>query len=160
MDCTALPPDNIRKSTRFERRAREGSGFLAGGFEVTGKVKRAAALGALFFGGASVLSLADWSISRLKRFLPHKSRELVWLILQYNHGSFRCMKKTLHIDEKTLREAREACGASTDTDTVRLGLEALIRQAAYQRLRRLRGSEKRVAEVPRRRETGRRGETR
>jgi hypothetical protein len=61
------------------------------------------------------------------------------------------MKKTLHIDEKTLREAKEACGASTDTETVRLGLEALIRHAAYQRLRRLRGSDKGAADVPRRR---------
>jgi hypothetical protein len=61
------------------------------------------------------------------------------------------MKKTLHIDERTLREAKEACGASTDTETVRLGLEGLIRHAAYQRLRRLRGSEKGAADVPRRR---------
>jgi len=61
------------------------------------------------------------------------------------------MKKTLHIDEKMLREAKEACGASTETETVRLGLEALIRQAAYQRLRKLRGSEKDAADVPRRR---------
>jgi hypothetical protein len=61
------------------------------------------------------------------------------------------MKKTLHINEKTLLEAKEACGASTDTETVRLGLEALIRHAAYQRLRRLRGSEKDAADVPRRR---------
>jgi Bacterial antitoxin of type II TA system, VapB len=64
----------------------------------------------------------------------------------------RCMKKTLHIDEKTLREAKDACGASTDTETVRLGLEALIRHAAYQRLRKLRGSEKGAVDVPRRRE--------
>jgi len=63
------------------------------------------------------------------------------------------MKKTLHIDEETLREAREACGASTDTETVRLGLEALIRHSAYQRLRKLRGSETIVADVPRRRES-------
>jgi hypothetical protein len=61
------------------------------------------------------------------------------------------MKKTLHIDENVLREAKEACGASTDTETVRLGLEALIRHEAYQRLRKLRGTEKRVADVPRRR---------
>jgi hypothetical protein len=66
------------------------------------------------------------------------------------------MKKTLHMDEKTLREARQACGASTDTETVRLGLEALIRHAAYQRLRKLRGSEKGATDVPRRRaEAGR-----
>jgi len=61
------------------------------------------------------------------------------------------MKKTLNIDEKMLQEAKQACGASTDTETVRLGLEALIRHAAYQRLRQLRGSEKGAADVPRRR---------
>lgn len=60
------------------------------------------------------------------------------------------MKKTLRIDEATLREAR-ATGAATDTETERVGLEALIRQAAYQRLRKLRGSEKQVLDVPRRR---------
>lgn len=58
------------------------------------------------------------------------------------------MKKTLHIDEATLRDAKKACGASTDTETVRLGLEALIRHAAYERLRKLRGSEPRAADVP------------
>jgi alkylhydroperoxidase family enzyme len=63
------------------------------------------------------------------------------------------MKKTLNIDEQILEEAKAVTGASTDTETVRLGLEALIRQAAYQRLRRLRGSEKGAADVPRRRET-------
>jgi Arc/MetJ family transcription regulator len=62
------------------------------------------------------------------------------------------MKKTLHIDEKLLGEARAASGASTDTDTVRLGLEALVRHAAYQRLRALRGSEPGAKDVPRRRE--------
>jgi len=61
------------------------------------------------------------------------------------------MKKTLNIDEKTLHEAKTACGVSTDTETVRLGLEALIRHAAYQRLRQLRGSEKNAVDVPRRR---------
>jgi Arc/MetJ family transcription regulator len=62
------------------------------------------------------------------------------------------MKKTLHIDDSLLREARTATGAATDTETVRLGLEALVRQAAYQRLRALRGSESRAADVRRRRE--------
>lgn len=61
------------------------------------------------------------------------------------------MKKTLHIDEVTLRDAKKACGASTDTETVRLGLEALIRHAAYERLRKLRGSEKAATDVARRR---------
>jgi len=62
------------------------------------------------------------------------------------------MKKTLHIDEQLLREAKTACGVTTDTDTVRLGLEALVRHAAYERLRALRGSEPRARDVPRRRE--------
>ncbi|HVH58555.1 MAG TPA: type II toxin-antitoxin system VapB family antitoxin [Vicinamibacterales bacterium] len=62
------------------------------------------------------------------------------------------MKKTLHIDDRLLREARAASGAKTDTDTVRLGLEALVRHAAYRRLSALRGTEPRAREVPRRRE--------
>lgn len=62
------------------------------------------------------------------------------------------MKKTLHIDDQLLRAARAASQASTDTETVRLGLEALVRHAAYQRLRALRGSEPDARDVPRRRE--------
>ena len=62
------------------------------------------------------------------------------------------MKKTLHIDERLLRNAKSACGAKTDTDTVRLGLEALVRHGAYERLRALRGSEPHAREVRRRRE--------
>lgn len=62
------------------------------------------------------------------------------------------MKKTLHIDAALMTQARTACGASTDTETVRLGLQALVRQSAYQRLRSLIGSEPAAADVPRRRE--------
>lgn len=62
------------------------------------------------------------------------------------------MKKTLHIDERLLRDARSASGAKTDTDTVRLGLEALVRHGAYERLRALRGSEPQARPVRRRRE--------
>jgi Arc/MetJ family transcription regulator len=65
------------------------------------------------------------------------------------------VKKTLHIDEALLKEARLAAGATTDTDTVRLGLEALVRHAAYERLRALRGSEPDAKVVPRRREAPR-----
>lgn len=65
------------------------------------------------------------------------------------------MKKTLHIDGELLKEAKAACGASTDTDTVRLGLESLIRHAAYQRLREFIGSEPDAQDVPRRREPAR-----
>jgi hypothetical protein len=62
------------------------------------------------------------------------------------------MKKTLNIDDSLLKEARTACGAATDTETIRLGLEALIRHAAYQRLRTLLGTEPDARDVPRRRE--------
>lgn len=62
------------------------------------------------------------------------------------------MKKTFNLDEKLFQEAKAACGASSDTETVRLGLEALVRHAAYQRLRAFRGTEPRAADVPRRRE--------
>lgn len=62
------------------------------------------------------------------------------------------MKKTLHIDEHLLRDAKSASGAKTDTDTVRLGLEALVRHGAFERLRALRGSDPSAREVRRRRE--------
>jgi len=61
------------------------------------------------------------------------------------------MKKTLFIDDKLLAGARAACGAKTDTDTIRLGLEVLVKQAALQRLIALRGSEPSARDVPRRR---------
>jgi len=58
------------------------------------------------------------------------------------------MKKTLHIDEALPREAK----LPKDAATVRLGPEAMVRQAACRRLRELRGSEPRAQDVPRRRE--------
>jgi Arc/MetJ family transcription regulator len=60
------------------------------------------------------------------------------------------MKKTLNIDEKLLRDARAASETTTDSDAVRLGLESLIRHAAYQRLRALRGSEAKTTVTSRR----------
>jgi hypothetical protein len=62
------------------------------------------------------------------------------------------MKKTLHIEEGLLREARSVSGARSDTETVRRGLEALVRQGAYERLRALRGKEPRATDGRRRRE--------
>lgn len=62
------------------------------------------------------------------------------------------MKKTLNIDEDLLARAKLAVGAQTDTDTVRLGLEALVRKAAYARLARLGGSEPLAKDVRRPRE--------
>jgi Arc/MetJ family transcription regulator len=69
----------------------------------------------------------------------------------YWYGSSIHMKKTLHIDDGLLAQARIVSGAATDTDTVRLGLEALLRHAAYERLRALRGSEPTAKDVRRRR---------
>jgi hypothetical protein len=62
------------------------------------------------------------------------------------------MKKTFNIDAKLFQEAKIASGAATDTETVRLGLEALVRHAAYERLRDLLGTEPDAQDVPRRRE--------
>ncbi|HET9783528.1 MAG TPA: type II toxin-antitoxin system VapB family antitoxin [Terriglobales bacterium] len=44
------------------------------------------------------------------------------------------MKKTLNIDAELLAEARKVSGAATDTETIRQGLQALVRRAAYERL--------------------------
>jgi len=77
---------------------------------------------------------------------------MIWQKYPYWYGIIGRMKKTLHIDETLLREARTACAATTDTETVRLGLEALVRQAAYQRLQTFIGSEPHARDVPRRRE--------
>ena len=71
------------------------------------------------------------------------------------YGTYVSMKKTVHVDDRLLADARTACNATTDTETIRLGLEALIRRAAYERLRKLAGSESGVTDVPRRRESGR-----
>jgi len=67
------------------------------------------------------------------------------------------MKKTFNLDDALIVEARAACGAPNDTETIRLGLQALIRHAAYARLRALRGTEPDVRDVPRRREVAARG---
>ena len=62
------------------------------------------------------------------------------------------MKKTFNLDDNLLSQAREASGAATDTETIRLGLEALVRHAAYERLRSLLGTEPDAQDIPRRRE--------
>jgi hypothetical protein len=77
-------------------------------------------------------------------------------------GKFVIVKKTIHIDDGLVRAARAACGAGTDAETIRLGLESLVRHAPYRRLRSLQGSEPDARDVPRRRErppAQRRGES-
>jgi hypothetical protein len=68
-------------------------------------------------------------------------------------------KKTMLLAPELLAEARAACGAATDTDAIRQGLQALIQRAASQRLARAvrRGVERGpVVDVPRRRSRARR----
>lgn len=63
-------------------------------------------------------------------------------------------KTTLNIDKELLAEAREATGASSDTETVRLGLQELVRREAQRRMVTFFGSEKGrpIIDPPRRRE--------
>ena len=75
-----------------------------------------------------------------------------WLSRPYLYGRIICMKKTFNIDDKLFKEAKEACGATTDTETIRLGLEALVRRAAYERLQAFQGTEPHAQDTPRRRE--------
>ena len=64
----------------------------------------------------------------------------------YESAILVCMvKKTFNVDPKLLKAAREAVGGATATDTIRLGLEALVRHAAYQRMRDYLGSESNLA---------------
>ena len=86
---------------------------------------------------------------------PNAVRIFARYSMPYEYGTIVCMKKTLHIDADLLRDAKSASGAKTDTDTVRFGLEALVRRGAYERLRALRGSEPRARDVRRRRQTAR-----
>ena len=62
------------------------------------------------------------------------------------------MKKTFNVDAKLLKDAKAACGAATDTDTLRMCLEMLVRHAAYQALTKFIGSEPDAEDVPRFRE--------
>ena len=79
-------------------------------------------------------------------------RESVCQIRPSEYGISIGMKKTLNVDDKLLKEAKAACGAKTDTDAIRQGLEVLVRRAANQRLRALLGTEPGARDVPRRRE--------
>jgi hypothetical protein len=59
--------------------------------------------------GGSTGSRPAAASSDAGRLKPYRSGTIVW------------MKKTLHIDEYLLRDARSASGAKTDTNAVRLG---------------------------------------
>jgi hypothetical protein len=61
------------------------------------------------------------------------------------------MKETLNIDTGLLQQARTACGAATDTETIRLGLIEMVRRDPNERPRALLGTEPDAQDVPRRR---------
>jgi predicted nucleic acid-binding protein len=61
------------------------------------------------------------------------------------------MKKTFNVDENLLKKARQECGARTDTETIHMGLQELVRRAAYERMIAYAGSEPNAQDVPRRR---------
>jgi Arc/MetJ family transcription regulator len=110
----------------------------------------------VFVAAFRVASVRESAVARIRSIRAGGGDQYRWavrlLIQPYLYGTQVCMKKTLHIDENLLREAKSAAGARTDTDAVRLGLEALVRRGAYARLQALRGSEPRARETSRRRE--------
>ena len=63
------------------------------------------------------------------------------------------MRTTLEIDSELLNEAMRVTGAPTKTAAVRLGLKALVDEAARQRLAALRGKIPEATTPPRRRPT-------
>jgi Arc/MetJ family transcription regulator len=63
------------------------------------------------------------------------------------------MRTTLNIEEELLARAAELTGIKEKTSLVRLGLEALIARESAKRLAVLAGTEKNLAQVPRRRVT-------
>lgn len=61
------------------------------------------------------------------------------------------MRTTLNIDEELLDQASKMTGVREKTTLVRLGLEALIARESAKKLAKLGGTEKRLKDVPRRR---------
>ena len=87
---------------------------------------------------------------RCSTTVKRQSRQLIWIEsrearlaalrvdvdLRAHHGhafvpKLYAMKKRLPIDETLRCEVRSVSGSLSDTDTVRLGLEALLRQGAW-----------------------------
>jgi Arc/MetJ family transcription regulator len=61
------------------------------------------------------------------------------------------MRKTLNLEDDLLARATELTGIKQKTSLVRLGLEALIARESAKRLAALRGAEKKLKAIPRRR---------
>jgi Arc/MetJ family transcription regulator len=61
------------------------------------------------------------------------------------------MRTTLNIEDELLARAAELTGIKEKTSLVKLGLEALIARESARRLAALRGTEKNLEMIPRRR---------
>jgi Arc/MetJ family transcription regulator len=61
------------------------------------------------------------------------------------------MRTTLNIEDELLNKAAKLTGIREKTSLVRLGLEALIARESSKRLAKLRGTEKKLERIPRRR---------
>ena len=64
------------------------------------------------------------------------------------------MRTTLNIDDEMLSEASRLTGIKEKTSLVRMGLQALITQESSIRLSKLGGTEKKLRDIPRRRNRG------
>ncbi len=64
------------------------------------------------------------------------------------------MKTTLNIEDALLDKAAKLTGVNEKTSLVRLGLEALIARESARRLAKLGGTEKKLENIPRRRQAG------
>jgi Arc/MetJ family transcription regulator len=67
-----------------------------------------------------------------------------------------CMRTTLNLDDALLDAALKATGEQEKTRVIHLGLEALLRQKAAERLAALGGTAPKASAAPRRREWQRR----
>lgn len=61
------------------------------------------------------------------------------------------MRTTLNIEDHLIDQASKMTGIKEKTTLVKLGLEALIARESARRLAKLGGSEKRLKQIPRRR---------
>lgn len=67
----------------------------------------------------------------------------------YQYGILVCMKTTMNLKDDLVKQAMEATGVREKTALVHLGLQELIRKAAYNRLIALGGSDLNAKAAPR-----------
>jgi Arc/MetJ family transcription regulator len=67
----------------------------------------------------------------------------------YPYGILVCMKTTMNLKDDLVRRAMEATGIKEKTALVHLGLEELVKKAAYKRLIALGGTDIKAKAAPR-----------